>query len=159
VLPARTTTVATAELIAIAGPRLGVWHSHVCRTFVETPISRNSGGDGHVAHAALAPLEPAGRGSHLGASSAEARMRMELRKSVLDSVLPQQASLQSRLNAEDRAKVDQLFTGIRELEESLQGAGSGAAECMSPTEPAASTNVPTIIDQMNALMAGCAYRS
>jgi hypothetical protein len=91
-------------------------------------------------------------GNDPGASSAEAQMRMELRKSVLDSVLPQQASLQSRLNAEDRAKVDQLFTGIRELEESLQGAGSGAAECMSPTEPTASTNVPTIIDQMNSLM-------
>lgn len=74
---------------------------------------------------------------------------MALRKSVLDSVVPHQGWLATRLNAEDKAKVDQLFTGIRELENSLQ---AGGPACMKPVGPAASTDIPTIIEQMNSLM-------
>jgi hypothetical protein len=91
-------------------------------------------------------------GTDPATSSADAQLRMELRKSVLDSVLAQQASLQTKLNAEDKAKVDQLFTGIRELENSLQSKGSSAAVCKSPTKPATTTDIPTVIDQMNSLM-------
>jgi hypothetical protein len=87
-------------------------------------------------------------GTDPGASNAEAEMRMALRKSVLDSVKPHQSWLASKLNAEDKAKVDQLFTGIRELENSLQA----GASCTTPPTPTASTDIPTTIDQMNSLM-------
>lgn len=88
-------------------------------------------------------------GTDPSTSSAQAEMRMALRKSVLDSVVPHQGWLATRLNAEDKAKVDQLFTGIRELENSLQ---AGGPACMKPVGPAASTDIPTIIEQMNSLM-------
>jgi hypothetical protein len=91
-------------------------------------------------------------GTDPGASSADAQMRMELRKSVLDSILPQQASLQSKLNSEDKTKVDQLFTGIRELETSLQSPAAVGAACTMPTKPTANTDIPTIVEQMNSLM-------
>jgi hypothetical protein len=89
-------------------------------------------------------------GTDPAATDADAEMRMALRKSVLDSVLPHQSSLANKLNAEDKAKVDQLFTGIRELENSLQA--GGAPSCMKPDAPTTTTDVPTIIDQMNSLM-------
>ena len=57
--------------------------------------------------------------------------------------------LANKLNAEDKGKVDQLFTGIRELENSLQ---AGGGSCMRPATPSASTDIPTIIEQMNTLM-------
>lgn len=88
-------------------------------------------------------------GTDPGASDAAAEMRMALRKSVLDSVVPHQAWLANKLNAEDKGKVDQLFTGIRELENSLQ---AGGGSCMRPATPSASTDIPTIIEQMNSLM-------
>jgi hypothetical protein len=91
-------------------------------------------------------------GTDPATSNADAQLRMELRKSVLDSVMPQQASLQNKLDSADKAKVDQLFTGIRELENSLQSKGSSAEACKAPTKPTATTDIPTVIDQMNSLM-------
>jgi hypothetical protein len=91
-------------------------------------------------------------GSDPMASSADAQRRMNLRKSVLDSVMSQQASLQAKLNADDKTKVDQLFTGIRELENSLQSTTSTLEACKMPTKPAATADVPTLIEQMNSLM-------
>jgi Protein of unknown function (DUF1552) len=64
-------------------------------------------------------------------SAAEAALRRSLRKSVLDSVVAQQASLKNRLNPADQAKVDQLFTGIRSLEQELQSAPL-AGSCVPP---------------------------
>lgn len=89
-------------------------------------------------------------GTDPGASSADAEMRMALRKSVLDSVVPHQSWLANKLNAEDKNKVDQLFTGIRELENSLQT--GGGASCKAPATPAGTTDIPTVIEQMNSLM-------
>lgn len=91
-------------------------------------------------------------GVDANASAAEAQMRLALRKSVLDSVMPHQSWLQNRLNGEDRSKVDQLFTGIRQLESSLQSTGGPAAGCQKPAAPASTTNVPTIVTAMNQLM-------
>lgn len=88
-------------------------------------------------------------GTNPGASSADAEMRMALRKSVLDSVVPHQSWLSNKLNPEDKTKVEQLFTGIRELENSLQ---AGSVSCVPPAASAATTDIPTIIDQMNSLM-------
>jgi len=72
-------------------------------------------------------------------SSADAQMRLALRKSVLDSVLPYQASLKNQLNPADSAKLDQLFTGIRSLEQELQSTPV-AGSCMPPAVPGAAVN-------------------
>ncbi|MES1207782.1 MAG: DUF1552 domain-containing protein, partial [Pseudomonadota bacterium] len=72
-------------------------------------------------------------------SNAEAQMRLALRKSVLDSVLPYQSSLKNRLNAADNAKLDQLFTGIRALESELQKAPV-AGSCTPPALPGPAKN-------------------
>jgi hypothetical protein len=73
------------------------------------------------------------------ASNADAQMRAALRKSVLDSVIPYQASLANKLNPADSAKLDQLFTGIRTLEMELQAAPAAGA-CTPPTVPGAAVN-------------------
>ncbi len=78
-------------------------------------------------------------GTSPSTSSADAQMRLALRKSVLDSVLPYQASLKTRLNSEDSAKLDQLFTGIRTLEQEIQSAHV-AGSCTPPTVPGAAVN-------------------
>lgn len=69
-----------------------------------------------------------------GTSAADAQMRLALRKSVLDSVLPYQSSLKNKLNPADSAKLDQLFTGIRSLEAELQNMPAPGA-CTPPTVP------------------------
>jgi hypothetical protein len=89
-------------------------------------------------------------GTDPATSAADAQMRMALRKSVLDSVLPHQGYLQNKLDAADKAKVDQLFTGIRELENNLQNGAS--ASCQKMAAPNATTDVPTIVSSMNSLM-------
>jgi len=78
-------------------------------------------------------------GTSPSTSAADAQMRLALRKSVLDSVLPYQASLTNRLNAADNAKVDELFTGIRTLEQQLQAAPAPGS-CTPPTVPGAAVN-------------------
>ncbi|HYO94892.1 MAG TPA: DUF1552 domain-containing protein [Polyangiaceae bacterium] len=92
------------------------------------------------------------QGTDPATSSAEADMRRALRKSVLDSVVPHRDWLKNRLNPADNAKVDQLFTGIRALEEELQSKPVGAA-CTPPTAPAAALDFPKQLDYMHTLMA------
>ncbi len=68
-----------------------------------------------------------------GASETEAAMRRALRKSVLDTIVPHGDSLRNRLSSEDQKKLDELFTGIRELEKELDGTPS--ASCVVPQTP------------------------
>ena len=56
------------------------------------------------------------------------------RKSVLDAVLGQSASLQPKLSAADSQRLDQYLTGVRALETSL--AAGAAAHCSAATRPA-----------------------
>ena len=51
---------------------------------------------------------------------------LERRKSVLDVVLGDANTLSSKVGAEDRQRIDQHFTHIRELEQSLAGGAPGA---------------------------------
>lgn len=89
-----------------------------------------------------------------GQSDAEAQMRLALRKSVLDTALAEGQSLLTRLNAEDRIKVDELFTGIRSLETEIQDTTPPAA-CTPPMTPATnlSQNFTNHIAYMHELMA------
>jgi hypothetical protein len=87
------------------------------------------------------------------ASAAEAARRRELRASVLDYVRRDTASLQNRLGASDRAKVDEYLTGVRELERQIQAA-EGQAACTPPAMPEdeLSLDVTTHIRLMSDLM-------
>jgi hypothetical protein len=71
-----------------------------------------------------------------GASDIEAERRLALRKSVLDTALAEGETLLNRLNAEDRIKVDELFTGIRTLETEIQNT-TPPMRCTVPMQPAA----------------------
>jgi hypothetical protein len=91
-----------------------------------------------------------------GQSNAEAQMRLALRKSVLDTALAEGQTLLSRLNAEDKIKVDELFTGIRALETEIQNTAPPAA-CTPPTAPATnltqSANFQAQLNAMHEIMA------
>jgi hypothetical protein len=58
------------------------------------------------------------------------------RKSVLDAVADDYSALSQRLGTEDRVRIDQHFTSVREIEMRLDVAGGcGGAGCTMPTEP------------------------
>lgn len=96
------------------------------------------------------------QGSDPSASAADAEMRLALRKSVLDSVVPQSDWLRNKLNPADQTKVDELFTGIRELEKNLQsGATAPTAACTKPGAPpnGLTSDFTKHLDYMHTLMA------
>jgi hypothetical protein len=93
-------------------------------------------------------------GADAGVSAAEAAKRLALRKSVLDTVISHGDSLLGRLNAADRAKLDELFTGIRSIEQELQNTPPPpSASCMPPAAPAAGLDFQKQLDYMHTLMA------
>jgi hypothetical protein len=92
------------------------------------------------------------QGSDGEASAREAEMRRALRKSVLDAVVPHGDSLQNRLNAADRAKVDELFTGIRELETEIENTPDPGA-CTPPTAPESDLDFTRQVEAMHEIMA------
>jgi hypothetical protein len=67
------------------------------------------------------------------ATAAEIAMRRAMRKSVLDAVVPHGSWLKNRLNPEDNVKVDELFTGIRALEQEIDATVDPI--CMPPDRP------------------------
>jgi hypothetical protein len=85
-------------------------------------------------------------------SDAEAEMRRALRKSVLDAVVPHADSLRNRLNAPDRAKVEELFTGIRELEAEIANTPVPGA-CTPPVEPVSDQDFTEQVESMHEIMA------
>lgn len=72
-------------------------------------------------------------GSDPVATEVELERRATLRRSVLDAVLERTDRLQTRLDAADRAKLDQFTTGVRELELRIQAIEE--IECPVPAEP------------------------
>ena len=62
-----------------------------------------------------------GAGEH-GERAANARRRMSTRRSVLDFVLEDVRGMNRRLDLNDRAKMDQYLTGVREIESRIQRA-------------------------------------
>lgn len=57
------------------------------------------------------------------------------RKSVLDAVADDYQALAQRLGSEDRQRIDQHFTAIREIEMRLDAATPGGNSCTKPTLP------------------------
>jgi hypothetical protein len=100
------------------------------------------------------------KGTDANASAAEAAKIRALRQSVLDVVVPHEASLKAQLNVEDRGKLDQLFTGIREIELKIQRTTpTTTGTCPKPNPPPASLDVlppnddpPAKLDVMHTLM-------
>jgi hypothetical protein len=91
-------------------------------------------------------------GANTADSAQDARARRALRKSVLDAVAAYQDPLRQRLDAGDRHKLDQLFTGIRELERQLQSAPASSA-CKPGARPAAALGTEERIDVMGRIIA------
>jgi hypothetical protein len=94
-------------------------------------------------------------GTDPNASAADAARRRALRQSVLDAVAPHGAYLRARLSPADTAKVDQLFTGIREIELELQRTmppTTGGA-CTPPAAPGTGLDFQKQLDTMHTLMA------
>ena len=89
-------------------------------------------------------------GADSAATAEEIAQRNELRRSLLDSMLDRTASLEARLNAEDRIKLDQYTTGIRELE--LRIDQLEALECPQPETPADDLKFPAVVQAMSDLM-------
>jgi len=68
----------------------------------------------------------------------QAAKLVKVRKSVLDAIIQDGASLQQRLGAADKQRVEQHLEAIRSIERRLDAAGPGAgslAACRSPTAP------------------------
>jgi hypothetical protein len=74
------------------------------------------------------------------ATAAEIAMRRAMRKSVLDAVVPHKDTLRNRLNPEDNAKVDELFTGIRALEQEIEATTEQI--CEPPERPPSDLHEP-----------------
>lgn len=92
------------------------------------------------------------QGTDPAASASDAKLRKALRQSVLDAVVPHGDSLRNKLNPEDRIKVDELFTGIRSLEQEIQSTADAAA-CTKPAAPVNTTDVQKKIELFHGLMA------
>jgi hypothetical protein len=59
--------------------------------------------------------------------------RKALRKSVLDEVLAEQASLSNRLGAADRLKLDEYLTSVRAAEDAVQQVSTSTMSCSAGT--------------------------
>jgi hypothetical protein len=89
----------------------------------------------------------------IGASSntidAAALKRKRQGKSVLDAVTAQRSRLDGRVGAADKQKLDEYYTGIRELERSIgSSVTSTAAQCAPGTKPPASADIRERVKQM-----------
>lgn len=86
-----------------------------------------------------------------GDESAEQTARRQLyRKSVLDFVLEDANTLYARVGSSDKQKLDQYFTGIRELERQLEVGTSGS--CPMGEAPTSNSDLEVRVRQMSDLM-------
>ncbi len=89
------------------------------------------------------------------AASEQARAARRARKtSVLDYVRTEATALSARLGRSDRQKLDQLLTGVRDLEKQIQRDAAGpAAACQQPGRPPEEAPDPTALSRlMNGLI-------
>jgi hypothetical protein len=68
-----------------------------------------------------------------GSADPDAAARLERKKSVLDFLDKRYAALAQRLGADDRAKLEQHLTKIRDIERALEDTAAPTARCKPPT--------------------------
>jgi hypothetical protein len=85
-----------------------------------------------------------------GNTAEQRRTRREQSLSLLDSVVGEVASLQRRLPATDRTRLDQYLSDVREIERRVQKAGQQLSDDL-PVPPAP-TGVPTDVEEHIKLM-------
>lgn len=96
-----------------------------------------------------------GAGEH-GDRAANAQRRMSTRRSVLDFVLEDVRGMNRRLDLNDRAKMDQYLTGVREIETRIQraeqfGPNADPAVATPPGIPATQAEYVEVMYEMMAL--------
>jgi len=79
-----------------------------------------------------------GDGFSTGPTNNVASVTIATRKSVLDLVASDAKTLEARLGATDKARLDQHLQGVLELEKQLVGMPATTAGCTKPTKPAGS---------------------
>ena len=89
-------------------------------------------------------------GTNEGDTEAEKAMRRESLKSVLDYVFDDLASLQKKVGIADQQKLDEYFTGIRELEKRLDGADGST--CEAGPGPVGGLDYPGRVQAFNDLI-------
>lgn len=94
------------------------------------------------------------QGANNTVSAAEAARRHARRTSVLDYVHAEATSLTPQLSANDRQKLDQYLTGVRELELRLQNnpPNNGVSVCDPGTVPSPYLTLDDHLDQLTDLM-------
>lgn len=88
-----------------------------------------------------------------GATDAQRALRAATQKSVLDFVQKDVKSLATRMNAGDKAKVDEYLTGVRDIERRLTAVGTGTCGKSPPNAPAGNLDHPNTVKAFNDLMA------
>jgi Protein of unknown function (DUF1552) len=76
--------------------------------------------------------------------------RRELRTSLLDSVLDRTGALEKRLNYDDKIKLDQFTSGVRDLETQIEALSQ--IVCPTPDEPGSNLGFQAKIEAMTDLM-------
>ena len=85
-----------------------------------------------------------------GSTDAQRKARRAQSMSLLDSVLGEAASLQKKLPANDRTRLDQYLEDVREIERRVQKAGQQLSDDLDI--PAAPTGVPKDVEEHITLM-------
>jgi hypothetical protein len=78
------------------------------------------------------------------------RLRALSRASILDEVLAETASLQARVGVDDRRKLDQYLTAVREVEQRASALGGGG--CAAGEPPGEPPSYPEHVTVMHELM-------
>lgn len=84
------------------------------------------------------------------ATAEELERRTRLRKSVLDAVLDRTKALETRLDAEDRSRLDQFTTGVRDLELRIEQLGN--VVCPQPQVPGQDLTFEQTVDAFHDLV-------
>jgi len=85
-------------------------------------------------------------------TEADIARRTATRSSVLDRVVGRTQTLSGRLGSDDRRKLDQYLTGIRELETRISLQADAAAQCETPDEPPSDVGFQANIQMMSDLI-------
>jgi hypothetical protein len=87
-----------------------------------------------------------------GADDAALATLKAQRKSVLDAVADDYGALSKRLGTDDRKRIDQHFTAIREIETRLDVAMPGSGVCLKPAQPPSYASLEAMGDAGYPLM-------